>query len=86
MSPSTLPKELNASDKSIVTPASSFGNGSSPEPIPKGKVTAKAVAMGMCASIGGFMFGYEAGQIGGINVIPYRADANSLTIFQVSWP
>lgn len=71
MSPTTFPKELNPSDKSIISPASSFGNDSSPEPmvvIPKGKVTLKAVAMGVCASIGGFMFGYEAGQIGGLFV------------------
>lgn len=32
---------------------------------PQGRVPAIAVILGACASIGGFMFGYESGQISG---------------------
>lgn len=38
--------------------------------IPKGRVPAIAVILGAVASIGGFMFGYESGQISGFLAMP----------------
>lgn len=35
-------------------------------PAPEGRVPAIAVILGAVASIGGFMFGYESGQISGM--------------------
>jgi hypothetical protein len=35
------------------------------QPIEQGKITAKAVILAAIAAIGGFIFGYESGQIGG---------------------
>lgn len=65
-----LHKELTPSDKSLISQAPTLATQdidvlSTTAALPKGKVTALAVLMGVCASIGGFMFGYEAGQIGG---------------------
>jgi SP family sugar:H+ symporter-like MFS transporter len=37
---------------------------------PKGRVPAIAVILGAVASIGGFMFGYESGQISGFLAMP----------------
>ena len=69
MANSNSPKELSPSDKSLASQASTINstyNNESSQPIPEGKITLMAVAMGVCASIGGFLFGYEAGQIGGL--------------------
>lgn len=41
------------------------GNSESPHVEAKGRVPALAVILGAIASIGGFMFGYESGQISG---------------------
>jgi SP family sugar:H+ symporter-like MFS transporter len=37
---------------------------------PKGRIPAIAVILGATASIGGFMFGYESGQISGFLAMP----------------
>lgn len=37
---------------------------------PKGRIPAVAVILGAVASIGGFMFGYESGQISGFLAMP----------------
>jgi SP family sugar:H+ symporter-like MFS transporter len=37
---------------------------------PEGRVPFIAVVLGACASIGGFMFGYESGQISGFLAMP----------------
>jgi len=38
--------------------------------VPQGRVPAIAVILGATASIGGFMFGYESGQISGFLAMP----------------
>jgi SP family sugar:H+ symporter-like MFS transporter len=37
---------------------------------PEGRIPFIAVLLGACASIGGFMFGYESGQISGFLAMP----------------
>jgi len=64
-------------------------NASAP-PVPAGRVPAIAVIMGAIASIGGFMFGYESGQISGTHTSPHGRHRmcrhEILTRIQASWP
>jgi SP family sugar:H+ symporter-like MFS transporter len=41
---------------------------------PEGRIPFIAVLLGACASIGGFMFGYESGQISGFLAMPDFVD------------
>jgi MFS transporter, SP family, sugar:H+ symporter len=55
------------------TPADTPPRGNShttPDAVPEGRVPAIAVILGAVASIGGFMFGYESGQISGFLAMP----------------
>jgi SP family sugar:H+ symporter-like MFS transporter len=55
------------------TPADTPPRDNSPtaaDVVPKGRIPAIAVILGATASIGGFMFGYESGQISGFLAMP----------------
>jgi|TARA_R110002003_G_scaffold562_7_gene20452 SP family sugar:H+ symporter-like MFS transporter len=55
------------------TPTDTPPRGHSPEAekhVHQGRVPVIAVVLGACASIGGFMFGYESGQISGFLAMP----------------
>lgn len=55
------------------TPADTPARGNSvvaQETVPQGRVPAIAIILGAVASIGGFMFGYESGQISGFLAMP----------------
>jgi hypothetical protein len=71
---STTPAETPARRTSDVPQADGLGG----IPQPQGRVPAVAVTLGAVASIGGFMFGYESGQISGICLIASPSSPQTL--------
>lgn len=55
------------------------------EPKEKEKVPMLALFLGTCASIGGFIFGYESGEISGMSTIPRSEDSQAIDTREVSW-
>jgi len=53
---------------------------------PKEKIPVLALFLGTCASIGGFIFGYESGEISGMSTIPWSEDSQAIDSREVSWP
>jgi SP family sugar:H+ symporter-like MFS transporter len=68
--PSTL-TPANSSDTSLPVQADQNDNVAADEALKKQPVTLLATMLGGIASIGGFMFGYESGQISGISQYPH---------------
>ena len=76
LSPIQAPSEQEKSITEGSTPAdqsrdnvstqAAHGNNLAPSNIEERRVTSTAILLGAIASIGGFMFGYESGQISGM--------------------